>query len=168
MDSLALTFLQKGKVSSFASHLKSYFVLQGVIIRGKNYGSSINFPTINLLFLSTDNLPKLGCYLTLIAIDKQYYPGLTCLIEHPQNKAIIACETHLQHFNRDVYGETVQVFFLEFFRDNVPFALWQANHQQIIAQDLKQWEKNLYVQRQWCPSLPKNAKIVSNFIHFSN
>ena len=123
MDALSLQLLHDGRVFELAKHLKRYFFLDGVVVRGKSYGSSINFPTINLLFVSAPSLPKLGCYLTLVYINNQYYPGLTCLIEHPDNKALVACETHLQNFDYDVYGDDARVIFLEFFRTNIPFSL---------------------------------------------
>ena len=151
---------------ALAKLLNHYFFLEGVVIRGRRYGSSINFPTVNLLFVQSKSLPKLGCYLTLVQINDDYYRGLTCLIQHPENKTIIACETHLLNFDRDVYGERVRVFFLQFFRNNISFVAWKQNHVQIIAQDLAEWEKKFTIKRKWVAGLKKNAKIESNLIPF--
>lgn len=166
MDSIALNFLNRGQMLLFAQHTGYYFFLEGIVVRGKRYGSKINFPTANLLFVHSTILPKLGCYLTLVSVNATYYPGLTCLIANQENKAIIACETHLQNFTGDVYGEKIIIFFLRFFRDNISFPLWQQNCRQIIAQDLKQFQQPFLVKIKAITNYQKNAKIESNLIEF--
>ena len=149
--------LKANTLEKFNQTTKSYFFLQGRVVSGDKYGSKIAFPTINLHFSPSAFLLDLGCYLSLVQVKDKYYPGLTCLIK--KELAVVRCESHLINFNQNTYGQTVSVFFLQFFRQNFTFSFWQKNSRQIIQNDLKQLQKKVIIFPHWIATWKKDVKI---------
>ncbi len=94
-----------------------YFV-DGSVIRGDQRGRTIGFPTANLC---TENelLPPLGVYATTTEIGGIVHPSVTNIGTRPtvDDSGRIAIETHIFDFNRDLYGQSIRVGFVQRLRD---------------------------------------------------
>jgi riboflavin kinase/FMN adenylyltransferase len=82
-------------------------------------------------------VPKYGVYASKSFIDEKWYPSVTNIGIRPTVKdgSEITVETHILDFEMDVYGETVELQFLEFVRAEKKFeslsALKKAVHEDI-------------------------------------
>ncbi len=92
-------------------YLYKPFNIRGMVIKGKQLGNKIGFPTINIVNLNKIH-PAEGVYFTLSYISKTIYKSMTFV--GPKN----IIETHVFDFNKIVYGNEVCVYFIDYYREN--------------------------------------------------
>jgi riboflavin kinase/FMN adenylyltransferase len=115
--------LQKGDVATAAELLGRQYYLSGRVIKGQGRGKQIGFATANLDYHRSVILPAKGVYLTQTKIHDLVYLSVTNVGANPtfNSENEIHVETHLLNFNRDIYGEEIQVFFYKKIRDEKKF-----------------------------------------------
>ena len=102
------------------------YSLLGTVVRGRGYGKTINFPTINLKPLNTSKIiPKIGVYHVKVVINDIEYFGMCNIGFSPTvtNNKEETIEIHIfkVESNIDFYDYNVKVFFLEFIREEKKF-----------------------------------------------
>ena len=98
------------------------FVIDGEVIRGKQIGRTIGFPTLNIDYNIENLVPKGGVYYTIGEINGQYFKGITNVGYNPTvNGNKLSIETHLLDFDREVYGEYFKLHFIDRIRDEKKF-----------------------------------------------
>jgi riboflavin kinase / FMN adenylyltransferase len=116
------TLISEGNIEKANEMLIKPYFLEGMVIKGKQIGRTIGFPTINLYFESMILFPKLGVYLTAVLIKGKMYKGITNIGTNPTfNGEIISIETYVLDFDEDIYGEKVKLFFVKWMRNEVKF-----------------------------------------------
>lgn len=122
-SSVIRTLLTSGDVSVAARLLGQPYSLSSVIMHGKKLGHKLGFPTINQCPKKEKILPAGGVYITRVWIDGEWIAGISNVGSRPtvELDADENCETHLLDFDRDVYGKTVTVEFLERLRGEIHF-----------------------------------------------
>jgi riboflavin kinase/FMN adenylyltransferase len=97
------------------------FNLIGQVAHGRKMGRTLGFPTINIE-LNHGGFPLHGIYATHIIIDGQSYPSVTSVGFNPTvGGNAKRVEVHVFDFNREIYGETVEVLFYKKLRNEVEF-----------------------------------------------
>jgi len=106
-----------------ATHLLSRdFAIEGVVQRGDQRGRELGYPTANLS-LGDYQRPRYGIYAVRVTLeDGSEYPGVASLgvrptFDPPQE----LLETHLFDFNRDLYGQKVEVALHAWIREEKKF-----------------------------------------------
>lgn len=133
--------LRNKKVSQAEKYLGRYFFYRDVIRKGDQRGRLLGFPTANMRIENKCELPN-GVYATQSIIKKGNfkgkYPSVTNIGTRPtfKNEGEKIIETHflspgLQNF--DIYGEEVEVQFIEFFRDERKFQSFEELKNQITS-----------------------------------
>ncbi len=95
------------------------FIIKGKVIKGNNYGNKIGFPTLNLdrrNFLSFKNKPPFGVYSGVAILNKKKYKA-GIIIGPLDKKKLPKIEAHLINFNKDIYGESVNLQINKFIRN---------------------------------------------------
>ena len=98
---------------------RRYFIA-GKVVEGDKVGTELGFPTINL---ETENtlLPE-GVFKTAVEINGKSYASITYIGSRPtfsgKEKKV---ESHLFHFNREIYGQGVKIYFEKKVRDDMKF-----------------------------------------------
>ncbi len=113
--------VRKGEVLEARQMLGRPFALTGLVARGEQRGREIGFPTANL---ETDNmlLPRNGVYITEVRALAGRYPAMTNIGLRPTfGGERLSVETHLLDFNEDLYGQRIEVSFIERLRDEQRF-----------------------------------------------
>lgn len=117
-----------------ASHMLSRpWVVDGIVQKGAQRGRTIGFPTANLEFGDLVR-PKFGVYCVEIRIDGDpvWYPGVANTGNRPTVGGEEArLEVHIFDFDRDIYGQHVDVQFRSFIRDEKKFESFDALKDQI-------------------------------------
>ncbi len=101
------------------------YCLLGSVTHGTARGKELGFPTANLTLASPYQLiPAQGIYLSRVRLEGQTFFGLTNIGKSPTLKSagIIEVETFLIGFDSDIYGSTMQVELLKYFREEQMFA----------------------------------------------
>ena len=114
--------IDEGEIVAANEFLGHSFVIDGKVIRGKQIGRTIGFPTINIDY-NVDNLvPRGGVYYTVAEIQGEYFKGITNVGYNPTvNGNKLSIETHLLNFNEDVYDQYFKLHFIDRIRDEKKF-----------------------------------------------
>lgn len=87
----------------------------GTVIYGNQKGRLINFPTANLKPEANYRIPGIGVYATKVIVKGKEYYGMTNIGHNPTFNycSVPSIETNIFDFCQDIYGETIEVIFLE-------------------------------------------------------
>jgi len=115
--------LEENKVVMVNQLLGRYFSISGVIYKRKQLGRKIGFPTVNTEISEEQLMPLRGVYATIIYIKGKPYASMTNVGYNPtvETREKVSIETNVFNFSEDVYGEEVQLQFVEKIRDEVAF-----------------------------------------------
>lgn len=108
------------------------YTIVGNVVQGKQLGRTIGFPTINLIADPDRVYPPNGVYATKVTVYNKEYLGMTNIGYNPTvNGAKKMIETHIFNFDKDIYGQTVEVRFYDAIRPEQKFPSVDALSQQI-------------------------------------
>lgn len=116
--------LAEGDVEAAARGLGRPYSFRGVVVHGLGRGRDLGFPTANLAAPGGRKLlPREGIYAVRAYLTDEIRNGLLHLGPRPTFAGSPpSVELYLLDFDRDIYGERVQVDFLARLRDVEPFA----------------------------------------------
>lgn len=99
-----------------------YFI-EGEVLHGRHMGGKVfGMPTTNLIPVSEKRLPPNGVYVSLTSYQGRQYPGITNIGYKPTiGEDFRGVETHIFEFDRDLYGEEIQVELLSYERPEMKF-----------------------------------------------
>jgi riboflavin kinase/FMN adenylyltransferase len=93
-------------------------MLRGTIIGGKKLGRKLGFPTANMSYDTKYVIPKTGVYYTNIMIDGTLHKSITSVGYNPTvDGKNLSIETYILDFDREIYGQEVKLYFVEYMRD---------------------------------------------------
>ncbi len=113
--------LKQGTLDLASQYLGRTYSLCGRVIRGDGRGRQWGIPTANLS-LHRLSLPLSGVFVVQVLIGNELVQGVANIGKRPTvdgTKNIL--EVHLLDFDKSIYGEMVQVFFLHKLRDEAKF-----------------------------------------------
>jgi riboflavin kinase/FMN adenylyltransferase len=116
--------LTTGDVAGAAQFLGRPYALAGKVARGDGRGKTIGFPTANLVPLSPQKVvPARGVYAVAAEVKGEHRYGMTNIGTRPtvSSGQATMIEVHLFDYDRDIYGETVNIAFLRRLRDEKKF-----------------------------------------------
>jgi riboflavin kinase/FMN adenylyltransferase len=116
--------IREGDVEGAAVQLGRPYSFRGPVIHGLGRGKDLGFPTANIRPPSGRKLlPKEGIYAVRASLRTEILEGLLHLGPRPTFAGSPpSIELYLMDFDRDIYGEEVQVDFVARLRDVAPFA----------------------------------------------
>jgi len=141
--------LLEGRVAEAARLMDRFFFYRGVVVKGDQRGRLLGFPTANLKLENKLALPH-GVYATWAIVERGGHPGRRDKVPSVTNvgvrptfaeKAIaegllpVVVECHLilpENETIDLYGETLEVQFVDRFRDERKFASFDELKKQIM------------------------------------
>ncbi|TDR18429.1 bifunctional riboflavin kinase/FAD synthetase [Marinicella litoralis] len=129
--------LKDGNFNQSAQMLGRSFNLCGRVAHGRKKGRELGYPTINIE-LKRGGFPLHGVYVTHVRIEGSVYQSVTSVGLNPTvGGNAKRVEVHVLDFNREVYGQTVEVLFYKKLRNEVEFdslnELIGAIEQDVIA-----------------------------------
>ena len=126
--------VSEGRVDEAGALLGHHYFLDGTVIRGDQRGRTIGFPTANLC---TENelLPPHGVYATTARAGEIVYPSVTNVGTRPtvDHSGRTVIETHIFDLDRDLYGQSLRISFVQRLRDERAFASLDELRAQIEA-----------------------------------
>lgn len=116
--------VEEGKIEKALSFLGHPFFLKAKVLKGKQLGRTIGFPTANLQIEGTDKLiPKTGVYFVEVIVDEVMYFGMLNVGINPttDNDSKLKIEVNIFDFEKDIYNKTITLNFIKWFRDEQKF-----------------------------------------------
>ena len=122
-------FLQEGDLNAANECLGKEYMISGTVVSGEKLGRKLGYPTANI---SLDHdYPLDGVYLTKTILDKKNYLSLTSIGDKPTfNGTEKLLEVFILDFDKDIYGEKLEICFLEEIRKQIKF----NNQDELIKQ----------------------------------
>lgn len=126
--------LELGDIDLANQYLGYSYFLSGTVVKGKQLGRTIGFPTANIELDEDYKLvPKNGVYIVCAKIDNQLVNGMMNIGFNPtvegKNKTI---EVHLFDFNSDLYNHKIKISILHPIRSEQKFESVAVLKQQLI------------------------------------
>lgn len=126
------SLIQEGKVDQCIKYMGRLYSIGGEVVVGNKLGRTIGFPTSNIMIDETMVTPPNGVYVTYCTYNGVRYPSVTNVGVKPTigtyHKNV---ETHIFNFDKELYGKTIRVEFLEKTRDERKFESVEALSKQI-------------------------------------
>jgi riboflavin kinase/FMN adenylyltransferase len=115
--------LLQGDIQVANEFLGYRFFMRGSVIQGDKIGRTINFPTANIFIEENYKLiPAEGVYAVKVNVGRESFSGMLNIGRRPTLPGKqVSMEVHLLNFNRDIYGENIQLNFVKRIRDEVRF-----------------------------------------------
>lgn len=112
-----------GDLKSASELLGRDYQFSGPVVKGRQLGRTIGFPTANIQVQKKYKLiPKNGVYATNVFLRNQKYKGIMNIGNRPTVDGLgTTQEVHIFDFSDDIYGETIKVEILEFIREETKF-----------------------------------------------
>ncbi|MES2762985.1 MAG: bifunctional riboflavin kinase/FAD synthetase [Bacteroidota bacterium] len=117
--------IDEGDIQTANEFLGYSFYVTGIVVKGKQLGRTIGYPTANIFVEDKDKLiPKIGVYAVNVILNDVKYKGMLNVGVNPttdtDNK--IKIEVNIFEFDQEIYGETLKVEFVKRIRDEEKFA----------------------------------------------
>lgn len=116
--------LEVGNISLANNYLGHHYFLYATVVKGKQLGRKLGYPTANLRIDSADKLiPKIGVYFVEVVLNDSAHYGMMNIGYNPttDNDRNVKIEVHIFDFDSDIYGKTIRVNFLNYLRDEKKF-----------------------------------------------
>ena len=126
--------VSEGRVDEAGALLGHSYYIDGTVMRGDQRGRTIGFPTANVC---SDNelLPPHGVYATTTRIRDVVHASVTNVGTRPtvDKSGRTTVETHIFNLDRDLYGASIRIGFVQRLRDERAFDTVDLLRAQIAA-----------------------------------
>ena len=121
-STLIRAYLAEGKIEIANRLLGKPYFISGIVESGNHVGKKIGFPTINIPLREGYVQLGRGVYFTVVQIGDDFYRGITNVGTCPTfDERQMHTETYILNYNNEIYGEEVQIYFLEYIREERKF-----------------------------------------------
>ena len=125
-------FIENGEIEKANKMLGRPFGFSSRVIDGDKRGRVLGFPTINQIIPEELAMPRFGVYQSVVTVNGEKYKGVTNVGKRPTvGTEKILSETHILDFDRDIYGENVDVRLIKFIRPEKKFSSFDELARQI-------------------------------------
>jgi riboflavin kinase/FMN adenylyltransferase len=117
--------LIEGQTEKLYDLLGRYYTTSGIVVHGDKRGRTIGFPTANVELNEEYIVPPVGVYAVRLKVEGQWYNGVCNLGYKPtfSNDSVKpSVEVHIFDFNKDIYGQKVQVEWHQYLRQEQKFS----------------------------------------------
>ncbi len=115
--------LNEGNMALANEYLGYSYFLNGTVVKGKQLGRTIGFPTANIHIEEDYKLiPKIGVYVVKATVNQETVFGMMNIGFNPTvNGEKQTIEVHLFNFDKDIYNQNIEVSLLHYIREEQKF-----------------------------------------------
>ncbi|NLK20809.1 MAG: bifunctional riboflavin kinase/FAD synthetase [Epulopiscium sp.] len=119
--------LLKGNIEKVNELLEVSYSIIGKIVKGRNLGHKLGYPTANILPYKDRIYPPEGVFITRTKYKAKVYNSVTNIGFNPTvNGKVKNIETHMIDFNKSIYDEEIEVEFHKWIRKEQKFSNLQG------------------------------------------
>lgn len=145
-STLIRDYIKKGRMDRVFQLLGRHFSLRGTVVDGRRVGRTLGFPTANIIADPEMVIPAKGVYITKTQINGQWRNSVTNIGNAPTVRGDGGCfsiETHILDYDDDLYGDVIEVCFIEKLRGEKRYDSVESLKKQ-VAEDIstarRYWE----------------------------
>lgn len=137
--------IQVGDVNKANQLLGYEFSTRGMVVHGDARGRTLGFPTANLAPIDRTYLPADGVYVSDVLVNGKRYRSMTSIGKNVTfGGKDLRLEVNIFDFDGDIYGETIEIIWLDKIRNMTKFEgiedlIFQLNKDKEIALN---WKKD--------------------------
>lgn len=116
--------LEKGNVELANKYLGYEFFMEGSVVKGKQLGRTLGYPTANLKIEDADKMiPAIGIYLVGVKIDGEEFHGMLSIGKNPTTDTdeLVKIEVNIFDLDKDLYNKNITLSFIKHLRNEVKF-----------------------------------------------
>lgn len=114
--------VSEGDVSAASNLLGRFPALRGEVVHGDHRGRQLGYPTANLNSPPRQLIPANGIYAVRARLGNEWFNGAANIGVRPQfGGGPRLVEVYILDFDRDIYGQELEVHFVERLRDEMKF-----------------------------------------------
>ncbi len=126
--------VRNGNMSAAKAMLGRAYAIEGPVVLGEQRGRTIGAPTANVKVWSEQIIPANGVYAGWARIGEEIFQAATNIGTRPTFSGdAVTIEAHLLDFDRDIYGERIELSFEQRLRPEQKFSGLDALVKQIQA-----------------------------------
>ena len=116
-------FYSQGDIKNAEKYLGRPISYRGIVVKGKQLGSTIGIPTANIELNQQTELPRFGVYAVKINVNSQVYLGCMNIGINPTvgSNGQTKIEIHILDFDKNIYNQQVSFELIDFIRDEKKF-----------------------------------------------
>ena len=126
--------LEKGDVELANKYLGYEFFLTGSVVKGKQLGRTLGYPTANLNVEDSDKMiPAIGIYFVKVIVDGEVFYGMLSIGKNPttDTDGLVKIEVNIFEFDRDIYDTNISISFIKHLRHEQKFTDLEALKDQL-------------------------------------
>jgi len=125
-STLVRDLIEKGKMKEAEKLLGRPFSIRGKVVKGQAIGRKLGFPTANVSLSPQIVKPAFGVYAVMVSRNDRLYPGVANIGCKPTfakggSTGNVTLEVHIFNLNNEIYGEVLEVYFVEMIRGEKAF-----------------------------------------------
>lgn len=114
--------IKEGRVAEASKLLGYPLSTRGIVVHGNARGRTIGYPTANLAPLDRVFLPGDGVYVVEVEHNGERYKGMASVGKNVTFEGDeLRFEANIFDFSKDIYGDTIKIYWLDKIRDMVKF-----------------------------------------------
>lgn len=122
-----------GNMDEARTMLGRNYSIYGKVVTGKKIGKKLGYPTANIEPIIKYVLPKNGVYSTETLVNNKIYLSASSVGYNPTFKEdTIKIESHIIDFTGDIYNNNIELFFVEYLREEIKFDTMDLLKKQIF------------------------------------
>ena len=117
--------IEDGDIQTANEFLGYSFFITGIVVKGKQLGRTIGYPTANISIADKDKLiPKMGVYAVNVILNNITYKGMLNVGTNPTTDLdnTVKIEVNIFDFDETIYGYDIKVEFVKWVRNEEKFA----------------------------------------------
>ena len=126
--------IEGGEIEVANDFLGYSFFMSGIVVKGKQLGRTIGYPTANVEIPDADKIkPKTGVYAVNVIIENKTFKGMLNIGYNPttDNDKKQKIEVNIFNFEKDIYNQTIKIEFVKHLRNEIKFANLDELKQQL-------------------------------------
>lgn len=115
--------IKAGDLETAKDLLGYAYCTTGFVVRGDARGRELGFPTANVHLAPSICVPRKGVYAVQVVVAGQTYGGMASIGYNVtfEARSTLSIEVHIFDFKKDIYGETMAIYWLSYLRDEVKY-----------------------------------------------
>lgn len=106
--------------------------VSGMVVEGNRVGRKLGYPTANVKVMPGFVVPAQGVYVGFVKVEEKWFKSMINIGIRPTlDQHNVTVEAHILEFDKDIYGQTIEIHFIRRIRHEMRFPSLEALKMQL-------------------------------------